>query len=126
MSKGSFGAVTRSMGPTGFCRGDEAAVALRLIRLCRHRAILVDEATEHVVTVDAMERRGSAADLTGGHFKIDSTVRALSVVMADVLAKYPFEVTVAQNEQPVEAFGAHGPHPALCVGSGPGAIGLAS
>jgi hypothetical protein len=24
-------------------------------------------------------------------------------------------VTVAQNEQPVEAFGAHGPHPALCT-----------
>src|SRR5664280_2159855 len=107
------------MRPTGFCRGDEAAVPLRLIRSCRHRAILVDEATKHVVTVDAMERRGSAADLTGGHFKIDSTVRALSVVMADVLAKYPFEVTVAQNEQPVEAFGPHGPHPALCVGIRP-------
>jgi hypothetical protein len=80
----------------------------------------VDEATKHVVTVDAMERRGSAADLTGGYFKIDSTVRAPSVVMADVLAKFPFEVTVVQNEQPVEAFGAHGPHPALCVGIGPG------
>src|SRR5664280_1565611 len=108
------------MRPTGFCRGDEAAVPLRLIRSCRHRAILVDEATKHVVTVDAMERRGSAADLTGGYFKIDSTVRAPSVVMADVLAKFPFEVTVVQNEQPVEAFGAHGPHPALCVGIGPG------
>ena len=51
--------------------------------------------------------------------EVDSPVRTLLVVVPDVVAEDPFEVTLAQNEHPVEAFRPHRPHPALRVGVGP-------
>jgi len=41
------------------------------------------------------------------------------VVVAGVLPKDPFEMATAQDEHPIEAFGANRAHPALGVGVGP-------
>jgi hypothetical protein len=47
-------------------------------------------------------------------------VRALVVVVPDVAAKDSFEVALAENEDPVETFCPHRPHPTLRVRVGPG------
>ena len=62
-----------------------------------------------------LERWGSGDGAVGGHrhLKIDSSMRALSVVVADVVPKYSFEMSMAHNENPVEAFSANRPHPAF-------------
>jgi hypothetical protein len=85
-----------------------------------HRAVLVDEAAKHVVTMDG-QRRGSGDDFSAGHrhTEVDSTMRALSVLVVLVLSKDSFELTVAQNEQPVEAFGTNRPHPTFSERVGP-------
>ena len=69
------------------------------------------------MTMDA-ESQGIDRVRTVRHrdLKVDASMRALSVVVADVLAKDPFEMTMAKNEAPVEAFGPDGSHPALRVG----------
>ena len=68
-----------------------------------------------------VQRRGSGDDraVRDRHAEVDSPVRALLVVVPDVAEKDSFEVTVAQNEQPVETFCPHRPHPALRVRVGP-------
>jgi hypothetical protein len=78
----------------------------------------VDEAAEHVVTIDVMKRRGSGGDRAGGNFEIDATMWALSVVVADVLPKDTLKVAATENKHPVEAFVSHRPHPAFRVGIG--------
>jgi hypothetical protein len=77
----------------------------------------VDETAQHVVTTDT-DRWGSGGDPAAGHrhFKIDASARTLLVVVGDVLAKNPLQVTVTEDEHPVEAFGPNGPHPWFCVG----------
>ena len=86
-----------------------------------HRAVLVDEAAKHVVTID-VQRRGSGGDCAAGHghTEVDAPVRSLSVVVTDVGPKDSLEVTVAQNEYPIEAFAPHRSHPALGERVGPG------
>src|ERR1039458_7923905 len=77
-----------------------------------YRAVLVNEAAEHVVAT-GLERRGSGGDpSSGGHLKVDATTGPLLVVATDVVPKDVFEMAMAQNEQHVEAFGANRPHPA--------------
>jgi hypothetical protein len=46
-------------------------------------------------------------------------VGSLSVVVAGILSEYPFEVSPAQDEHPVQTLCPHGSHPALGVGIGP-------
>jgi hypothetical protein len=81
----------------------------------------VDEAAQYIATLD-MERRGSVGGGLAGyrHAKVESPVRTLFVVMADVLSQNLVQVTTAENEHPVEAFCPHRPHPAFRVGIGPG------
>src|ERR1022692_1586931 len=83
--------------------------------------ILVNETAEHVVA-EGLHRRGSGGRLCTrqGHLKIDPLVWPLLVVVADVPLKNPLEVSMAEDEHPVQAFVAHRPHPALGVGVGPG------
>ena len=49
--------------------------------------------------------------------ELKSTVRSLIVVMVDVFVQYPFEVTAATNDQPVQAFASSTANPALVSGS---------
>ena len=76
-----------------------------------YRVVLVDEVAEQIVTFD-VESRGSTGNRAGrcGNAEVDASVWALSVAMADVLPKSTVEVTAAENEQPVAAFGTHRPH----------------
>ena len=53
--------------------------------LCGHQVILVDEAAENVVTMDAIGGRDGRNSLTRGYLEIDAAVRPSAVVMADVL-----------------------------------------
>ena len=84
------------------------------------RVVLVDETAQHVVTTDT-ERWGSGDDPRAGHrhFKIDASVRTLLVVVGDILAKNPLQVTATEDEHPVETFGPNGPDPSFGVGVRP-------
>ena len=89
--------------------------------------VLVDEASEHVVTLDVQRReRGDGRAVRTRHAEIDSPVCALFVVVPDVPAKNSFEVTVAQNEHPVQTFCPNRPNPALRVMRWPEGIGPVS
>ncbi len=79
----------------------------------------MDKATEHIVTIDMMGRRGSRDSLARWYHEIDASVRSLAVVVADILSKDLLEVAAAKNEHPVEAFCPDGSHPALGAGIGP-------
>jgi hypothetical protein len=105
------------MVPTAYRQSDERRHALKRVGYAATGVVLVDEVAQHVVTVDVV-RQGSESDPTGGHFEIDATVRALSVVVAAIPATDSFEVASAKNGHQVEAFRPHGPHLALCVGIG--------
>jgi hypothetical protein len=91
-------------------------------RVClhRHRVVLVNEAAEHVVATDSVSP-GSGADLVVGdrHVELDASMRALPVGKADIFTKNSFEVALAKDGQPIEAFGADRPCPALRVGVRP-------
>lgn len=88
--------------------------ARTLIRLHGRRVVLVDKAAKHIVTMDVY-RRGSGGEPVAGHrnAEVDAPMRTLLVVVADVLPKDSFEVTMSHYEDPVEAFGPHCPHPAF-------------
>jgi hypothetical protein len=82
--------------------------------------VLVDETAEHVVTMDVEQWGIGRCSVVGhGYLKVDTTMRALPVVVIDIFTKYPFEMTLAQDEHPVEAFGPHRPDPTLRKGIGP-------
>jgi len=100
-------------------RKPSGAVPRAPASLCGRRVVF-NEPAKNVLTMDALQR-GSGDDLFAGHghAEIDTSVRALSVVVADILTKYSFEVTVAQNDEPVEAFGADRPHPSFRESVGP-------
>jgi hypothetical protein len=90
------------------------------IGLHRHRAVLVNEAAEHVVATDFVSRESGADPVAGDRYlKLDSSMRALPVVVAGILAKDSLEVAVANDEQPIEAFGANRSYPAFRVGVRP-------
>ncbi len=85
-----------------------------------HRMVLVDKAARHVMTMD-MQRWGSGGDSTAGHRRteVDATMRTLSVEVPGVPAEDSLELAMTDDEDPVEAFCPHRPHPTLCVGVGP-------
>jgi hypothetical protein len=76
----------------------------------------VDEPTEHVVASNVAERRGSRGHCTDRcwHFESKAAVRAMLVVMSDVVAKDCFEMMTAKNERPVETLFPYGPYPPFC------------
>ena len=88
--------------------------------LVRDRVVLVNETTEHVATTDA-KRWGIAGGPVAGqrHTEVESSVRAVLVVVADVLAKDHLQMTSADHEHPVKAFGSNRPDPAFCERIGP-------
>ena len=57
-------------------------------QLCRDRVVLVNETTEHVTAADA-KRWGSGSGSVAGqrHAEVESSVRAVLVVVPDVLAE---------------------------------------
>jgi hypothetical protein len=102
-----------------WCRHESAAVSQPAVRLRGHRLVLVDEVTEHVVTMDIQGRGSDGRAVRDRHVEVDASVRALFVVVPDVAAKDSFEVTLAHHEQPVETFCPHRSHPTLRVSVGP-------
>jgi hypothetical protein len=91
-----------------------------LVWLRGHRVVFVNEPAKDVVTMHDLQRGGDVqAFARHRYLKIDASVRALLVVMVDVLRKDPFEMAMAQNEQPIEAFGANRPYPAFRESVGP-------
>ena len=99
--------------------GMPAAIPVIPLWLRSHRVVLVDEASEHVVTMDS-ERRGSGGISTRWYLEMDATMRALLVVMRDVLPKHSLEMSTTEDEDLVEAFCPNSPHPTFHVGISPG------
>ena len=85
------------------CRQHSRSVVPETAWLRGHHVVLVNESAQHVVTTDVLGCRGSGGGCSGGHVELDTSMRTLLVVVADILTKGSFEVTLAQNEQPVEA-----------------------
>jgi hypothetical protein len=50
---------------------------------------------------------------------MDTSVRALLVVVIDIVPKYSFEMSMAEDEDAVQAFSPNCPHPTFSVGIGP-------
>src|SRR5450755_3625751 len=109
-------AVTWTIDLSTVCRQHSRSVVPETAWLRGHRVVLVNESAQHVVTTDVLGCRGSGGGRSGGHVELDTSMRTLVVVVADILTKDSFEVTLAQNEQPVEALRSDGPHPTFCIG----------
>ena len=79
----------------------------------------MNEAAQYVVTIDP-ERWGSGDSVVAGHrhAKVKAPVRSVLVAVPDVLPQNPCQVTATKDQDPVEAFRSHCPHPALRVGIG--------
>jgi len=88
---------------------------------CSDRVVLVDQATEEIAPLDpgyGLDRVDVAAALRGS--KLESAMRALCVVVANVGSENAVEVPWAEEQGPVEHLGAKGLHTSLskCVGFG--------
>jgi len=107
-------------GSNAYEQKAKRAVPQAPVSLCGRPVVFVNEPAKNVLTMDALQS-GSGDGPFAGHryLKIDATMRTLSVVVADILTKYSFEVTVAQNDEPDEAFGADRPHPSFRESVGP-------
>ena len=79
----------------------------------------MDEAAQHVATIET-ERQGSNDRIVAGHrhAEFETSVRPMLVVVPDVFPQNPCQVTAAKDQDPVEAFHSHCPHPAFRVGIG--------
>ena len=80
----------------------------------RGDAVLVDQAAEPVGSLDSV----NAGELPKGRvgdwdLEVDPAVRALIVVMLDELPQYTVEMSLAADEQPVQALGPGCPHEPL-------------
>ncbi len=83
--------------------------------------VLVDRPAEDVDAFDPpnlrkADRRRLAVG--GGHGEVDAPVRPGVVVVPHIAGQHPLEVSTVPDQQPVQALGPHGAHPALgeCVG----------
>jgi len=77
----------------------------------------VDESAEEVVTTHADARwRLPDRDAAFERLETERSVGSVLVVVPPVDAEHVLEVAAAEDEDPVEAVGADGPHPALGVG----------
>jgi hypothetical protein len=76
----------------------------------------VDEAAEEVASAEAGGRVEWRRVAAGGRQELQRPMWPVLVVMAAVDAEHVLEVAAAQDEDPVEAVGANGAHPALGKG----------
>jgi hypothetical protein len=81
----------------------------------------MDEATEQIATVyvkplECRIRSGSCVGSRAGRLEVKRAVGSLAVVVLDVDAEDMGELAPPEDEEPVEAFAAHGADPALHVG----------
>ena len=82
--------------------------------------VLVNETTEHVTAREAKRWGGGGGSVARQrHGEVESSVWATFVVVLDLLAENRREVTTAEHEHPVEAFGSDHPDPAFREGVGP-------
>jgi hypothetical protein len=89
-------------------------------QLCRDGVVLVNETTEHVTAADAKRSGGGGGSVAWQrHAEVESSVRTMFVVVLDVLAENRREVTTAEHEHPVEAFGSDRPDLAFRERVGP-------
>ena len=82
----------------------------------------MDEPAQDIPPVDT--------EAIGGHIRrirslvrrpeTETAVGPLGVVVGDVEAKDPLQMSAAEHDRPVEALGPDGPHPSLGEGIGPG------
>jgi hypothetical protein len=68
--------------------------------------VLVDEPAKPVAAADLTHRRSRVVPGLG-RLEFECTVRPLGVVVVDVNAEHVFEVASVEDQQPVEALGAH-------------------
>ena len=105
-----------SMDPTSVPLHAEFRCPASRVCLRRHRAVLVNDAAEHVVATDFVSRVSGAGPVAGDRYlKVDSSMRTVGVVVLDVLGEHDFEVAPSQDEQPVQAFATDGTYPSLGV-----------
>ena len=74
-------------------------------------AVFVDESAEHVDLLNApdlVDTGGCRLFRRDGHVEVDAAVRPGGVVVRDVVGQDVFEVAAVPDQDPVEAFGAHG------------------
>jgi hypothetical protein len=83
---------------------------------CCGAVVFVDESTESVAPLDPAGGRWTGRVCRLRREEREPAVGALAVGVRRVDAEHPFEVAAAENQQPVETFGADGPHEALGVG----------
>src|SRR6266536_205729 len=83
---------------------------------CCGAVVFVDQSAESVAAFDFSAARWLVGVCRVGREQRESAVRALGVVMRRVAAEHVLEVAAAEDQQPVEAFGADRPHEALGVG----------
>jgi hypothetical protein len=80
--------------------------------------VFVDEAAEEVAAMGGLGRRCRDAMLRIGRFEFESAVWPLRVVVGEVDAEGVFEVAVADDEEPIEAFVSDGADESFRVGVG--------
>jgi hypothetical protein len=78
--------------------------------------VLVDEAAEAIAPLHGAGGWRTTAIGRLGWQEREGSVRALAVVMLAVAAQHTLKVPAAEDQQPVEAFGANGADEALGVG----------
>lgn len=82
-----------------------------------HAAVVfVDQTAESVTALDLSGAWPRVGVCRGGREQRESAVWALAVVVAGVDAEHVLEVAPADDQQPVETFGADRAHEALGVG----------
>src|SRR5437870_3058963 len=79
--------------------------------------VLVDQPAEHI---DALDWSCAERDLVGchGNLETESAMGPGTVVVVDVGGQHPLEMATVPYQDPVQALGPHGAHPALGVGVG--------
>src|SRR5919197_6125442 len=85
-------------------------------RSCCGAVVFVDESAESVAALDLSATRWRIGSCRVGRQQCQSAMWAFAVVMGGVGAKHRFEMSAADDQQPVETFGADGADEALGVG----------
>jgi hypothetical protein len=88
---------------------------------CGEALVFVDESAEAIAAADFADR---GIRLTAGNWRaqLERAMWAHRVVVLDVRAQDPFQVALAEDEQPVQAFAPNRPDPALGMGPGAGCL----
>ena len=87
------------------------------MRLCS-LAVLMEQTTEQVASMKAALAILADKIQLGGwdrRLKLERPVRTIGVVMLDVDPEHLLQVPAPDEQQPIQALGADGPHPALHV-----------